>query len=72
MKQLIDYQTIWSLTDKEYIYLLESYYFHDNDRFQEIRKHKGYYAVAIPDNPPYGIYFKDGERIRKEEWDKIH
>ena len=71
MKKLVDYQSIWTLADKEYIYLLESYYFHDNDRFEKILHHKGYCVVIIPDNPPYGLYFKDGKRITKLEWDKF-
>lgn len=71
MKQLKDYQTLWSLTDKEYIYLLESYYFKGNDRFERILNHKGYCVVIIPDITPYGLYFKNGERISKEEWGKF-
>ena len=71
MKHLEDYQSIWGLTDKEYIHLLESYYFFDNDKFQKILHSKGCISVVIPEKTPYAIYFKDGIRISKEEYDKF-
>lgn len=67
MKTLVNYQKKWDLTDKEYIYLLEGYYFSDKDRFEAIAKTKGFCYIAIPDNPPYALWFKDGVRISQEE-----
>lgn len=69
MKIVEDYQKLWNLTDKEYIYLLEVFYFHGNDRIKKIINQKGYCAVVIPDNPRYALYFKDAKRISKDEWD---
>lgn len=66
-----DYQELWGLTDKEYIYFLEGYCFNSNNRFKKIEEKKGYCCVTIPDDPPYGIYFKDGIRISEDEWHKF-
>lgn len=71
MKHLEDYRSLWGLTDEEYIHFLESYYFFDNDNFQKILCSKGYTYVVIPGKEPYAIYFKDGMRISKEEYDKF-
>lgn len=64
-------KSLGGLTDKEYIHLLESYYFFDNDKFQKILHSKGYISVVIPEKTPYAIYFKDGVRVSKEEYDKF-
>ena len=47
MKIVEDYQKLWNLTDKEYIYLLEGFYFHGNDRIKKIINQKGYCAVEF-------------------------
>lgn len=67
MKQAKDYQEIFNLTDKEYIYLLECYYFNDKDIFEAIKKTEGFSCVVIPDTPPYCLRFNDGIRISEEE-----
>ncbi|WP_304248341.1 hypothetical protein [Parabacteroides gordonii] len=66
-----DYQKLWSLTNKEYIYLLESYYFENIDRFKKIKQGKGLGYVAIPDIPPYVLWFNDGKRISSKNAKKI-
>ena len=71
MKIVEDYQKLRNLTDKEYIYLLEGFYFHGNDRIKKIINQKGYCAVVIPDNPRYALYFKDAKRISKDQWDSF-
>lgn len=67
MKEIKDYQSILSLTDKEYAYLLECYYFDKNDKLEKIINSNGVVCTLIPDNPHYMIWFYNGKRISKEE-----
>lgn len=71
MKKDSDYQKLWSLTDKEYIYLLESYYFENTDRIKKIKQGKGLGYVRIPDTLSYVLWFNDGKIISSEEAKKI-
>lgn len=66
MKPLKNYQELWNLTDKEYIYLLECYYW-GYDKIKAIENNKGISFLAIPDTIPYALWFSNGKRISQEE-----